>query len=149
MLEPGTLIAYCRLQTFKQLKYRKQTRTHSETLLIKKSLLGDQGIEELDLKASSHKVETCIEGLNEFTEKLDTTSERISLEDVQDLEQLITADSSLMEKAIDCRSALESFLSLLLNVSRPSHVFRTMTVTDERINQMKTQMQQLGLGQHY
>lgn len=71
----------------------------------------------------------------------------MSLENVEDLEQLMTSNSSIIEKAIDCRGELESFLNSLLDVSEPSQMHSSVTVTDERINQMQTQMQQLELGQ--
>lgn len=82
--------------------------------------------------------------LNEFTEKLDISNEKMSLEDAQDLEQLIPTNSSLMEKVNECRCELESFLSSQLDVSRPSQLVSSLTVTNERMNQMQTQMQQLG-----
>ena len=131
--------------------YLKRNRNLYQNLIEKEVISGknllDQAIREVDLKAFSHKVETCIKRLNEFTEKLDSTDERMSLEGVEDLEQLVTSDSSIIEKAIDCRGELESFLNSLLDVLEPSHMHSPVTVTDERINLIQTQMQQLGLGQ--
>ena len=59
----------------------------------------------------------------------------------------MTSDSSVIEKAMDCRGELESFLNSLLDVSEPSQMHSSVTVLDKRINQTQTQMQQLGLGQ--
>ena len=131
--------------------YLKRNRTLYRNLIETEIISGrnllDQDIREVDLKAFSHKVETCIKRLNKFIENLDSTNERMSLENVEDLEQLMTSDSSITGKALGCRGELESFLNSLLDVSELSQIHSSVTVTDERINQMQTQMQQLGFCQ--
>lgn len=122
--------------------YLKQIELYTETLLIRKSFLGEAcWIRILKNWIWKHFPTRLKHVSKDWINSL-KTNERIPLEDVQDLEQLITADSTLMEKAIYCRGELEIFLSLLLNVSRPTYVFSSTTVTDKRIKQMQTQMQQ-------
>ena len=66
--------------------YLLRNRTLYRNLIQKEAISGrnllDQDIREVNLKAFFHKVETCIKRLNEFTEKLDSTNERMSLENV-------------------------------------------------------------------
>ena len=57
----------------------------------------DQDLREVVIRAFSHKVNTCIKRINEFIGKLDSVNERMSLEGMDDHEQLILSDSSVIE----------------------------------------------------
>ena len=64
--------------------YIKRNRTLYRNLLEKETAKGrelmDQELREVDIRAFSHKVSTCIKRINEFIGKLDHCDERISLE---------------------------------------------------------------------
>ena len=97
----------------------------------------DQGLRELDIRAFSHKVATCIKRINEFIGKLDAIHERISQDGMDAHEQLINSDSSVIETALDCRGDLESFHQSLQDMFTPSP-FSPETLTDEGIGQMQS-----------
>ena len=77
IVRPANRTDFVEKRTFKQLKtsvfiHLKRNRTLYRNLIeievISVRNLLDQDIREVDLKAFSHKVETCINRLNEFTE---------------------------------------------------------------------------------
>ena len=83
--------------------YLKRNRTLYRNLLEKEIATGkgllDADVRELDVKVLSNKVETCIKRLNEWVDKLDCIDEIISQEKPDELEQLMSEDSNLMEKS--------------------------------------------------
>ena len=58
-------------------------------------------------------------------------------------------ESSLMETALERRGDLESFNKSLEDMSAVSQSVSTVTVADEGMNQMQSQLQQLKIGQHH
>ena len=52
-------------------------------------------------------VTTCMKRINEFIGKLDNCNERMALEAMDNYEQLILSDSSIIESALDCCGDLE------------------------------------------
>ena len=73
----------------------------------------DQDLREVDIRAFSHKVTTCIKRINEFIGKLDSCDERMSLEGMDDHEQLLLSDSFVSETALDSCGDLECFQETL------------------------------------
>ena len=110
--------------------------------------LMDQDLREVDIRAFSHKVTTCIKRINEFIGKLDSVNERMSLEGMDDHEQLILSDSSVIETALDCCGDLECFQQTLYDMLAPPQTSSPLSLPGDRINQIQKQIQQLSLAQH-
>ena len=58
-------------------------------------------------------------------------------------------DSSLMETAFECRGDMESFHKSLEDMSALPQSVSPVTVADEGMNQIQSQLQQLKIGQHH
>ena len=108
----------------------------------------DQDLREVDIRAFSHKVNTCIKRINEFIGKLDGVNERMSLEGMGDHEQLILSDSSVIETALDCCGDLECFQQTLYDMLAPPQTSSPLSLPGDGINQIQNQIQQLSLAQH-
>ena len=139
---------------YKMSLYLRRNRTLYRNLLDKEIFAGrsllQKDLSELDVKVLSNKVDTCINRLNEWINKLDGTDERISQENPEELEQLMTEDSILMESAFECRGELESFCKSLEDMmSALSHSFSLATEADTDMSQIQTQLQQMKIGQHH
>ena len=97
--------------------YIKRNRTLYKNLLEKEAAKGrdrmDQDLREVDIRAFSHKVTTCIKMINEFIGKLDSCDERMSLEGMDDYDQFLLSDSFVIETALDCCGDLECFQQTL------------------------------------
>ena len=92
--------------------YMKRNRTLYRNLLEKEAAKGRDLMDQdltVDIRAFSHKVTTCIKRINEFIGKLDSCDERMSLEGLDDHEQLQLSDSFVIETALDCWGDLECF----------------------------------------
>ena len=61
---------------------------------------------------------------------------------------MILSDSSVIEKALDCCGDLECFQDTLHDMLAPPQTFSLHSLTDDGINQIQNQIQQLSLGQH-
>ena len=72
----------------------------------------------------------------------------MSLEGMDDHEQLLLSDSSVIETALDCCGDLECFQQTLQDILVPPKTFSPLSRTDEGISQIQNQIQQLSLGQH-
>ena len=84
--------------------YIKRNRTLYRNLLEKEAAKGrdlmDKDLREVDIRAFCHKVTNCIKRINTFIGKLDNCNERMSREAMDDHEQLILSDSSVIEKLL-------------------------------------------------
>ena len=133
--------------------YLKRNRTLYRNLLDKEIAAGrellDKDVRELDVKVLSNKAETCIKRLNEWIDKLDIIDERISQENPDDLEQLMSEDSILIELAFDCRGELETFYKSLEDLSNVSHSLSVGAEANYEMNQLQTQLQQLKISQRH
>ena len=126
------------------LPYIKRNRTLYRNLLEKEAPKGrdlmDQNLREVDIKAFSHKVNTCIKRINEFIGKLDSVNERMSLVGMDDHEQFILSDSSVIETALDCCGDLECFQQTLYDMLAPPQTSSPFSLPGDRINQLQNQM---------
>ena len=86
------------------------------------------------MKALSNKVDTCINRLNDWINKLDGTDDRTSQENPVELEQLMTKDSILMESAFECRGELENFYKSLEDML--SALSQSLSLATEADNEM-------------
>ena len=108
----------------------------------------DHELREVDIRAFSHKVTTCIKRINEFIGKLDHCDERMSFEGMDDHEQLTCSDSSVIETALRCGD-LECFQQTLPDMLSPTtQTFSPHSLTDDGITPLQNQIQQLIFGQH-
>ena len=132
--------------------YIKRNRTLYGNLLEKEAAKGrdlmDQDLREVDIRAFSHKVTTCIKRINEFIGKLNSCDERMSLEGMDDHEQLLLSDSFVIETALDCCGDLECFQQTLQDMLAPPQTSSPYSLTDDGISQIQNQIQQLSLCQH-
>ena len=132
--------------------YIKRNRTLYRNLLKKAAAKGrdlmDPDLRDVDIRAFSHNVTTCIKRINEFIGKLDSCDELISLEGMDDHEQLLLADSFLIETTLDCCGDLECFQQTLQDMLAPPQTSFPYSLTDDGISQMQNKIQQLSLGQH-
>ena len=107
-----------------------------------------QDLREVDIRAFSHKVTTCIKRINEFIGKLDTCNERMSLEAMENYEQLILSASSVIESALDCCGDLECFQHTVHYIYAFSPTdFSPQSLHDDGISQLQSQIHQLSKGQ--
>ena len=97
----------------------------------------------------------CIKRLNEFTEKLEQTNERLSIvvdgqEGAQEVEQFINQDWSYISEVIDCRDELIDIQRMLQDQRSPTENVSSVTVTEDGLTQMiqvTAQMQQVLISQ--
>ena len=133
--------------------YLKRNRTLYRNLLDKEIATGkgllDADVRELDVKVLSNKVETCIKRLNEWVDKLDCIDERISKEKPDELEQLMSEDSDLMELAYGCRGELENFHKSLEDLSTMTHSLSAGAEAYTEMSQIQSHMQQLKISQQH
>ena len=133
------------------LPYVKRNRTLYRNLIEKETAKGrylmDQDLREVDIRAFSHKVTTCIKIINEFIGKLDSCNERMSLEAIENHEQLILSDSSVIESALDCCGDLECFQQTVHDMLSAPQTFSPQSLHDDGISQLQSQIQQLSISQ--
>ena len=137
----------------------KGNRTRYRNLLEKelgkgKHLL-EEDIEEMEVKVLIQNISNCINRMNDFQKKLEDTGIQIStIVDGQDGEdeivELIKADWDYISTVMDCRDDLINLKSSLQEQGIPTGNSSTVTVTDDRFDQMvqlMAQMQQVLIGQ--
>ena len=107
----------------------------------------DQDLREVDIRAFSHKVPTCIKRINEFIGKMDNCNERMALEAMENHEQLILSDNSIIESALDCCGDLECFHQTLQDMLSPPQTFSPHNFHDDGLSQLQNQIQQLSMSQ--
>ena len=139
--------------------FLKGNRTRYRNLLEKELEKGKRLIEEdaeqYESKVFSKNLKNCVNRLNDFIEKLEQTNERLSVviegqEGKQEVEQLINDDWSYIASVIECRDELVDIQESLQDQNLPSENWSSITVTDDRFNQMiqmTAQMQQVLIGQ--
>lgn len=137
------------------LRNLKSNRTRYKCILDKELAVGKGLIEEdrdrLDVQNFVLKLESCINRLSSFCDKLESTNEKISLavagtEEEDGIEDLLTEDGTFITSVIDCRDTLITLEKSLLADKTPSANSSTVTVTEDRYNRMENlqlQMQQL------
>ena len=93
-------------------------------------------------------VTTCMKRINEFIGKLDNCNERKALEALDNYEQLILSDSSIIESALDCCGDLECFRhQTLQDMLSPPQTFSPHNFHDDGLCQLQIQIQQLYMSQ--
>ena len=120
-----------------------------------KSLISEAEQEECEVKIFSKNVRNCLRRLNDFIEKLEQTNERLSVtiegqEGAQEMEALMNDDWSCIAEVTDCRDELVDIQQSLQDQKPPSENWSSITVTEDRFNQMiqmTAQMQQVMTGQ--
>ena len=120
-----------------------------------KNLISEAEQEEYELKIFSKNVRNCLRRLNDFIEKLEQTNERLSVaiegqEGAQEMEALINDVWSCIAEVTDCRDELVDIQQSLQDQKPPSENWTSITVTEDRFNQMiqvTAQMQQVMIGQ--
>lgn len=140
--------------------FLKGNRTRYRNLLEKelekgKDLISEAEQEQYETKIFSKNVRNCLRRLNEFIEKLEQTNERLSVviegqEGAQEIEQLMHEDWSYIAEVTDCRDELVEIQQSLQDQKSPSENWSSITVTEDRFNQMiqmTAQMQQVLIGQ--
>ena len=140
--------------------FLKGNRTRYRNLLEKelergKNLIEEAAQEQYEIRNFSKGLNNCITRLNDFTEKLEQTNERLSVsvdgqDGAQDVQQLIEQDWSYIAKVNDCRDELVDIQRTLQDQKSPSENVSSVTVTEDKFNQMiqiTAQMQQVLIGQ--
>ena len=89
----------------------------------------------------------CLRRLNDLIEKLEQTNERLSVamegqEGAQEMEALMNDDWSCIAEVTDCRDELVDIQQSLQDQKPPSENWSSITVTEDRFNQM-IQMSQM------
>ena len=138
----------------------KGNRTRYRNLLEKelekgKKMTEEAAQEQYEQKVFSKSLNNCIKRLNEFTEKLEQTNERLSIvvdgqEGAQEVEQFINQDWSYISEVIDCRDELIDIQRMLQDQRSPTENVPSVTVTEDRLTQMiqvTAQMQQVLISQ--
>ena len=138
--------------------FLKGNRTRYRNLLAKELARGKTLLEE-DREAVAgvymRDVDTCIYRINDFVQKLEETSERLSIaiegqDGAQEIEAQINSDWEYVATLIDCRDELVNLHKSLQDQRSPTDNSSSVTVTEERFNQMihlTSQMQQVIIGQ--
>ena len=72
----------------------------------------------------------------------------MSLEGMDDHEELLLSDSFVIETALDCCGDLECFQQTLQDMLAPPQTSSPYSLTDDGISQIQNKIQQLSLGQH-
>ena len=93
--------------------------------------------------------------MNEFTEKLERTNERLSIvvdgqEEAQEVEQFIIQDWSYISEVIDCQDELIDIQRMLQDQRSPTENVSSVTVTEDSLTlmiQVTAQMQQVLISQ--
>ena len=137
----------------------KGNRTRYRNLLEKelgkgKHLL-EEDREEVEVKIFIQNVNSCVQRLTDFQQKLEDIGIQMSrIVDGQDGEdeilELIKADWDYISTVMDCRDELIKLKSSLQDQGSPKGNSSSVTVTDERFDQMvqlTAQMQQVLIGQ--
>lgn len=136
----------------------KGNRTRFRNLLAKELAKGNTLLEEdgeREINVYIKDINTCINRLNEFVEKLEETNERLSKamegqDGAQEIEALIREDWDYISTVVDCRDELVELQKSLQDQRSPTDNWSSVTVTEERFNQMiqvTAQMQQVIIGQ--
>ena len=110
--------------------FLKGNRTRYRNLLEKelergKNLIEEAAQEQYEIRNFSKGLNNCITRLNDFTEKLEQTNERLSVsvdgqDGAQDVQQLIEQDWSYIAKVNDCRDELVDIQRTLQDQKSPS-----------------------------
>ena len=125
--------------------FLKGNRTRYRNLLEKEVEKGKRLIEEdaeqYESKVFSKNLKNCVNRLNDFIEKLEQTNERLSVviegqEGKLEVEQLINDDWSYIASVIECRDELADIQESLQDQNLPSDNWSSITVTEDRFNQM-------------
>lgn len=140
--------------------FLKGNRTRYRNLLEKelekgKALIEEASQERYDIKLFSKALSNCIRRQNDFIEKLEQTNERLSVvvdgqDGAQEFEELINEDWLYIAQVVDCRDELMDIQQMLQDQRSPSENCSSITVTEDRFNQMiqmTAQMQQVLIGQ--
>lgn len=140
--------------------FLKGNRTRYRNLLEKemekgKVLISEAEQEQYETKVFNKNVRNCLRRINDFIEKLEQTNERLSVvtegqDGAQEIEQLINDDWSYIAEVTDCRDELIEIQQSLQAQKSPSENWSSITVTEDRFNQMiqmTAQMQQVLIGQ--
>ena len=130
-------------------------RNLSEKELGKGKNLLKEDREEEDVKVLKQNVKSCIKRLNDFQQKLEDTGIQVStIVDGQDGEdeilEVIKADWDYISTVMDCRDELINLKSSLQEQGSPKDNSSSVTVTDDRFDQMvqlTAQMQHILIGQ--
>ena len=138
--------------------FLKGNRTRYRNLLAKelakgKNLLGEDGERDADVYMGD--VDTCINRINDFVQKLEETNERLSTakegqDGAQEMEAQIRDDWDYVAAVMDCRDELVNIQKSFKDQRSPTDNWSSVTVTKERFNQMiqlTSQMQQVIIGQ--
>lgn len=100
-------------------------------------------------------VDTCINRINDFVQKLEETNERLSTaivgqDGAQEMEAQIRDDWDYVATVMDCRDELVNLQKSFKDQRSPTDNWSSVTVTEGRFNQMiqfTSQMQQVIIGQ--
>ena len=138
--------------------FLKGNRTRYRNLLAKelakgKNLLEEDGERETDVYMRD--VDTCINRMNDFVQKLEETNERVSTaieghDGAQEIGTQISDDWEYVWTDMDCRDELVNLHKSLQDQRSPTDNWSSITVTDDRFNQMiqlTSQIQQIIIGQ--
>ena len=134
--------------------FLKGNRTIYRNLLEKELEKGKNLISKAEQEEYEVKI-YCLRRLNHFIEKLEQTNERLSVaiegqEGAQEMEALMNDDWSCIAEVTDCRDELVDIQQSLQDQKPPSENWSSITVTEDRFNQMiqmTAQMQQVMIGQ--
>ena len=136
------------------LRYLKSNRTKYRNILDRELMIGQSLLandqQREDANDFALKIESCVNRLTSFCDKLEVTNEKISLavtgQDCEDnIETLLAEDGTFTTSVIDCRNQLitlgKSIASDKTLSSNSSAVF--ITEDRSRMEQMQLQIQQL------
>ena len=120
-----------------------------------KGLICEAEQEQCEAKIFNKNVRNLIRLLKEFIEKLELTNQRLLVviegqEGAQEIEQLMDEDWSYIAEVTECCDDLLEIQQSLQDQKSPSENWSSITVTEDRFNQMiqmTAQMQQVLIGQ--
>ena len=140
--------------------FLKGNRTRYRNLLERelekaKDLISEAEQEQYETKIFNKNVRDCIKRLNDFIEKLEQANEKLSLgieghDGAQEIDLLINEDWTYINEVTHSRDKLVDIDQSLQVQKSPSEHWSSITVTEDRFNQMiqmTAQMQQVMIGQ--
>ena len=140
--------------------FLKGNRTRYRHLLERelekaKGLISEAEQEQFETNIFNKNVRNCVRRLNEFIDKLEQANEKLSLgiegqSGAQEIDLLINDDWSYIAEVTICRDELVEIEQCNQVQSSPSERWSSITVTEDRFNQMiqmTAQMQQMIIGQ--
>ena len=136
------------------LRYLKSNRTKNRNILDRELMIGQSLLandqQREDANDFALKIESCVNRLTSFCDKLEVTNEKISLavtgQDCEDnIETLLAEDGTFTTSVIDCRDQLITLGKSIASDKTPSSNSSAVTITEDRsrMEQMQLQMQQL------